>query len=198
MPLVLDLDGVLRLWDPSIIQDAERDHGLPDGALRDAILSDRELLGRATTGVISDAEWRSSIGERLAGRYGSAASGAVAAWSESRGAVDAEVLEIVRQQRRLRTVVVLSNATDRLQADLEALQLTHELDAIISSASLGVAKPDHRVFTITCERLGVTPGCCLFVDDDASNVRAASAVGLRTHQFRTPSALEQFLTRFSE
>ena len=36
-PLVLDLDGVLRLWDPAIIAGAERDTWLPVGSLERAV-----------------------------------------------------------------------------------------------------------------------------------------------------------------
>jgi hypothetical protein len=45
-PLILDLDGVLRLWDPAIIAGAEASHGLPAGTLADACSATRRGSSR--------------------------------------------------------------------------------------------------------------------------------------------------------
>jgi len=55
-PLILDLDGVLGLWDPAIIADAEASHGLPTGVLADAVFRDAARLEQAVTGRLTDAQ----------------------------------------------------------------------------------------------------------------------------------------------
>jgi HAD superfamily hydrolase (TIGR01509 family) len=64
--------------------------------------------------------------------------------------------------------------------------------AVISGRE-GVMKPDPAIFTLTCERYGLTPGETLFVDDSARNVAAARAVGLQAHHFADPAALRPAL-----
>ncbi len=43
------------------------------------------------------------------------------------------------------------------------------LDASILSFDVGLVKPDHRIYVVACDRLGVEPGDCLFVGDGGSN-----------------------------
>jgi putative hydrolase of the HAD superfamily len=192
-PLILDLDGVLRRWDPAIVTDAEADHGLPAGALARAAFGDPTRLMQAVTGRLTDAQWRRAIADELAAAYGDAGRDAVAQWSVPAGAVHTEVLALVRRERARRTVAILSNATDRLDDDLLRLGLHGEVDVVFNSAVLGHAKPGHRVFREVCARLDAAPGDCAFVDDSLQNVTAAVEVGLAGHHFTTVDGLRAFL-----
>ena len=192
-PLIIDLDGVLRIWDPNIITDAEKTSGLPTGALSAAAFGDDELLIRAITGAISDEEWRREIAGRLAAHFGDAAFAAVKLWSKSAGTVDSEVLAVIRDERRRREVAILSNATTRLDSDLSRLGLCEEVDHVINSSDLGVAKPDPLIFLRACELLHRAAEDCLFVDDTFANARAATSAGLRAHHYTNVDGLRSFL-----
>lgn len=193
--LIIDLDGVLRTWAGQGTAAIEQRHGLPAGALTAVAFAPGRLVP-AVTGRITDAAWRAGVAEELTRRHGAGGRDAVREWSAPVGEVDADVLAVVRAQRRLRTVALLSNATDRLRSDLRALSLDEEVDAVFSSAELGVAKPEPEVFTRVCDALDLAPGQCLFVDDSVGHVAAAAAVGLTVHHFRSASALEEFLGRW--
>jgi putative hydrolase of the HAD superfamily len=78
-PLITDLDGVLRLWNPEIISAAESRYGLPPRTLQGAVLEDLGVLRAVTTGEVSDNQWRAGIAERLCDRFGPRAEEAVAA-----------------------------------------------------------------------------------------------------------------------
>ena len=78
-------------------------------------------------------------------------------------------------------MALLSNATTRLRADLARLALDRELDEVFSSAELGLAKPDPRVFRVVCDRPSTAPGECAFVDDTRGHVAAATAADLVGH-----------------
>ncbi len=190
--LVIDLDGVLRSWAGQQTGDVEQRHGLPAGSLT-AVAFAPDRLVPAVTGRTTDAAWRAGIAEELTRRHGVEGTAAVREWSAPVGEVDAEVLAVVRAQRRVRRVALLSNATDRLGSDLRALSLDREFDAVFSSAELGVAKPEREVFVRVCAALGLAPEQCLFVDDDAGHVAAASAVGLTAHHHRSVAGLAEFL-----
>lgn len=179
-----------------ILSSAEERHGLPPGALRSAVLEDAQTLSAVTTGAISDDEWRSGIGHRLQGRFGRPGLQAVREWSESVGEVDSAVLELVRRERRQgRPVAILSNATDRLRSDLRRLGLDVEVDAILNSSELGVAKPDREVFRQAARVMGVPLRGCLFVDDTPEHVDAAAELGIVAHHYVGPAALAEFFDR---
>jgi putative hydrolase of the HAD superfamily len=190
--LIVDLDGVLRKWDRHSFPVFESEYGLPPGSMA-AVAFHPDRLLPAITGRVGDDEWRAGIRAELAARHGQPGAAAVDAWSLTRGELDREVLELVGRQRPRRTVAVLTNATSRLAEDLDALGLPARVDAVFSSADLGLAKPDPAAFTQVCTALGVDPRECAFVDDTPANVSAAGDLGMRTHLYRTPAALTAFL-----
>ncbi len=57
----------------------------------------------------------------------------------------------------------------------------------------GVMKPAPRVFQILCERAGLAPADCLFIDDSARNVAGAQAVGMDAVLFIDAATLERDL-----
>jgi 2-haloacid dehalogenase len=57
-----------------------------------------------------------------------------------------------------------------------------------------VIKPDPRIFALLCDRAGLTPGDCLFIDDSAANVAGARDFGMQGECFTTPADLEAALT----
>jgi putative hydrolase of the HAD superfamily len=193
--LLIDLDGVLRRWDARREVPLEVPFGLPAGTVSRTAF-DPPLLEAATTGRITDEEWRRQIVERLVPRYGrEAAAGVVAAWSAPLGRIEAGVLELVRAVRRTSRVCLVSNATTRLERDLEALGLRAELDFVINSSRVGARKPDPRIFAAALEAVGVPAAGVLFVDDTLPIVEAARALGLSAHHFTGMAALEGALRR---
>ena len=51
-------------------------------------------------------------------------------------------------------------------------------DVQVLSYQEGMMKPDHRIYQLTCNRLGVQPDECVFADDNEANVIAAKEVGM--------------------
>jgi putative hydrolase of the HAD superfamily len=91
---------------------------------------------------------------------------------------------------------LLSNSGPEVMARVRADHpLEARFDAVVISCEVGLAKPDPRIFRLCLERLGLSAGAALFVDDRADNVEAAARVGLQTLQFEGPDALEQLWAR---
>ena len=67
------------------------------------------------------------------------------------------------------------------------------LDGRIVSGREGVMKPDAAIFELTCARFGFAPAQALFVDDSATNIAAAQALGFHTCHFTDPAALKPAL-----
>ncbi|MFG2994749.1 HAD family hydrolase [Streptomyces sp. NPDC048257] len=177
--VLCDFDGVLRLWGPDAMTALDRKAGVADGTLAAAAFRPG-LLDAAVTGRISDAQWRQRVAEDLAEVCGSPASAQdlVSGWTALTGRVDTAVLKLLTSLRSRVPVVLVSNATTRLEADLTTLGLADAFDAVVNTARIGVAKPDHRVFRAAAEAVGTELHRCLFIDDTPGHVTAAQTAGL--------------------
>lgn len=195
--LLLDLDGVLRLWDPDLTRDVETAYGLPQGVLRAAAFAPHRL-DPALTGAVDDRTWRESVALELARHHGAAAHAAVEDWMHPAGRVDPDVLEVVRRARTRLRVVLLTNATSRLEADLELLGLADEVDGSVSSAQLGLAKPDPDVFSRAALRNNLMLSEIAYVDADPANIATAEVLGIRSHLYEDVEGLSEFVAELVE
>jgi putative hydrolase of the HAD superfamily len=195
--LLIDLDGVIRHWSSQARATAQAEHqaGLPAGAIAGAAFAP-DLLTPAIAGAISDEEWRRRIAARLSAEFpGAAVAAAVEAWSASPGEVDAAVLDLVRHARRRATVVLVTNATSRLDRDLARLGLTEEFDHVVNSSAIGWIKPQREIFDHALRVAAARPLETLFVDDRADFVAEAVRLGLLGHHFRDVAGLASELAR---
>ena len=94
--LLIDLDGVLRRWDPAPMIAVEVKYGLKPASLLETSMS-WDIYRPAMAGEISDEEWMGLVASRLP-RDGSEAAAAVAEWQAYRGEVDPEALAFVRER----------------------------------------------------------------------------------------------------
>ena len=52
-------------------------------------------------------------------------------------------------------------------------------DVIVESSKAGIRKPDPRIYQIACEKLGVAPAACVYLDDLGVNCKPAAELGMR-------------------
>jgi putative hydrolase of the HAD superfamily len=193
--LLLDLDGVLRIWPADADAQVEHSTGVPAQTIRAAAFAP-ELLHLAVTGRISDEEWRRRIAVRLARQLTARrAERAVRLWSASAGVIDPAVLAVVRACRLQIPVCLLTNATTRLRADLDRLGLSGEFDFVVNSAEVAAMKPHAAIFQAALRLAGVPPPGTLYVDDTREHVAAAQQLGIRGHLFRGVEDLTQELVQ---
>jgi len=181
--LLIDLDGVLRHFDLAVAAAAEARHGLEAGAvLRTAFAWG--WLRPALTGAISHDEWIAAVATELGNAE------AVAEWQQDTGTIDAQALAVVREFRAAGIPVVLvTNATDRLDGALAASGLDTEFDAVVNSSRIGYHKPSREFFASACAAAATPPARCLLLDDDDRNVRGARVAGLAALRYSGPADL---------
>ncbi len=74
---------------------------------------------------------------------------------------------------------LISNWDTRLAGLIEGLGLSAHLSAVVSSAQVGLHKPDPRIFELACDRLGVAPAEAAHVGDHRyADIVGAEAVGM--------------------
>jgi putative hydrolase of the HAD superfamily len=82
-------------------------------------------------------------------------------------------------------LALLTNNVREWEARWRAMLPVDELfEVVVDSAFVGVRKPDPAIYRLTCERLGVAPERCVFVDDVEVNCTAAAELGMAAVRFR--------------
>ncbi|MFC9288685.1 HAD-IA family hydrolase [Streptomyces sp. NPDC057052] len=191
--VLCDVDNVIRTFDSTHLESLERVAGVAEGTTKKVAFSP-EAVGPLLLGRITEQEWVASIAAGLAGLVDEETGWALGtALLESPFRADVTVLELLRRARVRVPLVLVTNATLGLERDLEAMGLTELADEVVSSARVGLAKPDRRIFELGAARAGVRPDRCLFVDDSPENVEAAAALGMTAVHFRTAADLERAL-----
>ena len=61
------------------------------------------------------------------------------------------------------------------------------MDVIVISGEVGMRKPDPEIFTLTTDKLGLSPEECVFVDDHPGHLKAAQEAGMKTVLHREPA-----------
>lgn len=187
--LVLDFGGVIS-------KTLFETHALSEAALG---LAPGTLTWRGPFDPASDAPWRAmqagGMTERDYWALRMRETGALVgeAWSEFpqfvgrvRGADPAAVIRpealaaIARARAAGHRLAILSNELDLFYgADFRAkLPFLAELDLIVDATHTGILKPDPRAFRLVTEGLGLPPAACVFVDDQARNLKGAEAIGM--------------------
>jgi putative hydrolase of the HAD superfamily len=190
--LVIDLDGVIRHWDPSYYEEAEEHLGIPLGTITTVAFAD-DRLARAMDGRTSFSEWCAEIGTEVAGLHGVEAALVAETWAEAGWRIDDSVLDLVAAARQAVPVALLSNASTNLLEDLDRSGISEAFDAIIGSAHVGAAKPSELAFQAAAGAIGVPFARCLFVDDTLGHVEAARRLGARAEVFRDAEELAELL-----
>jgi putative hydrolase of the HAD superfamily len=76
-------------------------------------------------------------------------------------------------------LAVVSNFDERLPELLEGLGLARRVDAVVTSAALGLAKPNPAIFRRAVEELGVEPAAAIHVGDHGlEDIEGAQGAGL--------------------
>jgi len=111
--------------------------------------------------------------------------------------INPTMLALLHELRPHYKLAVLSNAWQRTMEawllDIEP-RLKGIFDEVVSSAAVGIAKPDPAVYRLTLERLHVAPNDALFIDDLSRNTVSAEATGLPSIVFESPEQLRKALT----
>jgi putative hydrolase of the HAD superfamily len=174
--LVLDYGGVLT----TNVFDSFRDFCVSEGLEPDAVKglfradpNARRLVRAVETGDIAESEFSERFGallgvadterliDRLFGGMGP----------------DEAMLDAVRNARAqgVRTGLI-SNSMGEGRYDRAAFP--ELFDGVVISGEVGLHKPQPEIFELGCERIGLPPAECVFVDDLRENCEGAEAVGM--------------------
>jgi epoxide hydrolase-like predicted phosphatase len=95
-------------------------------------------------------------------------------WTEYLGTLNTELAGYFGGLRpRYRTALLSNSFVGAREREQERYGFGDITDLIVYSHEVGVAKPDPRIYRLTCDRLGVLPDQMVFLDDRAEYVEGA-------------------------
>jgi putative hydrolase of the HAD superfamily len=114
---------------------------------------------------------------------------------EGRDWINPDMAALIRELKPHYRLAVLSNTFDPEMEYLiaETHGLKDIFDVVISSAKVGLAKPEPEIYEVTLEQLNVAAAEALFIDDMPRNTNAAEALGIPSIVFESPSQLRREL-----
>jgi 2-haloacid dehalogenase len=113
-------------------------------------------------------------------------------------AIDGTVEILLELSRAGVPLYALTNfSAETFPAQRDRFAFLSAFDGIVVSGEEGVIKPDPRIFRILLERYAVVPAHAVFVDDNAANAAAATALGMHGIHFRSPRQLRDELAALS-
>lgn len=186
--VIFDLGGVVLGSPFGGFARLEGHLGLPEGTIADHILSAGEdgAFFRLERGDLATAEFPAAFAAETR-----------AAGTEIDGALVLDAIgESTRPRRRMLEAVEAIEArglrvgviTNNWRADDAAWDgLRDRFDVFVESHEVGLRKPDPRIYRLACDRLGVEPSDCVFLDDIGSNLKPARAMGMTTIKVDDPA-----------
>jgi epoxide hydrolase-like predicted phosphatase len=195
--VVFDIGGVLEITSgaepsagfPKMVAAWEARLGMELGVLsaRIRVLNERlERVGKdGALGTCTEAEWREGL--RLATGMDQAQTDAFIEdfWDVYLGELNGELAAYFSGLRpRYRTALLSNSFVGARERERDRYHFEEMTDLIIYSHEEGMAKPDPRIFELTCARLGVLPREVVFLDDVEPSVTAARALGIHALLFR--------------
>lgn len=191
--VVFDIGGVLIDWNPAYLYRKL----LPDEAAVSAFLSEvcTSAWNEQFDAGLPFAEGIATLAERHPERV-ALIEAYWLRWHEMLGGEVAGTAEILR---RLKTAGVPVHAISNWSAETfprakDIYPFLGLFDVLVVSGTEKLVKPDAAIFERFLERAGVRAEECIFIDDNAANIAAATALGFHTEHFRTAEALEARLT----
>ena len=174
--LLVDFGGVLT----TNVFDSFRafcvDQGLDPDSIRRLFREDPEAL-RLVRGLETGAVTEEQFGERFGALLGIGQTAGLVDRMFSGLQPDEAMLGALRTARAagIRTGLI-SNSMGAGRYDRDAFP--ELFDGVVISGDVGLHKPQPEIFRLGCERVGLEPGECVFVDDLRENCEGAEAVGM--------------------
>lgn len=180
--LVFDMGNVLMRFDGEYFARAFTD------TEEDAQLLHRALFGRMEwslldAGVISHETMRRLAAARLPERLLPNLDACIQGWPALSEPLEPVNDLAIRMKDEGMGVYLLSNASTRIGEQLENMPAFPIMDGWVVSAFERIMKPDPEIYLVLCDRYGLDPASCLFIDDNPDNCEGARVAGMRPYLF---------------
>ncbi|HEU5441453.1 MAG TPA: HAD-IA family hydrolase, partial [Ktedonobacterales bacterium] len=136
-------------------------------------------------GTLTEAEWRAEL--QVATGMDDAQTDIFLDdfWNVYLGELNVELADYFAGLRpRYRTALLSNSFIGARERECGRYRFDEMCDLIIYSHEVGIAKPDPRIYELTCQRLSLQPAEIVFLDDAPRCVAGAHDAGLHTILYR--------------
>jgi putative hydrolase of the HAD superfamily len=103
-----------------------------------------------------------------------------------------EVLEIARKLSDSYPMGIINNESRELnEFRIRKFELRNYFKVFVSSCSVGIRKPDERIYRLALDLTQQSADECCFIDDRQVNIETAARVGMRTVLMQNPDQLKK-------
>lgn len=181
--IIFDIGGVLEIT-PDLGPDKkwEQKLNLQPGELNQRL---GDVWRDGSVGTISIEQVHQSIGEIMNWDKSQVNEFMDDVWHEYLGTLNGELAEYFRGLRpKYQTAIISNSFVGAREKEANHYQFDTICDLIIYSHEVGLRKPDPRIFSLACERLGLQPNEVIFVDDHKEVYASAVEMGMHCIEFR--------------
>ncbi len=190
--VISDFGGVLSSPLADAFAAVQEQSGIPSAAIGRAMAQITERDGanplfELECGRMSEADFLAQIGREIEAELGRpAAMHRFATHYFAALHPNAEMIDLMRgiAERGHRMAILTNNVREWEPLWRSMLPVDEIFELVVDSAFVGLRKPDPKIYRLTCDRLGVEPQACLFVDDIEINCTAAEELGMTAVHFR--------------
>jgi len=182
--LIWDCGGVLvRTEDPSGRREWEQKLGLPRYDIDRVVLGSKAWI-QAQCGEIPEEAYWTEVRVHLGLNERAIQDLRRDFYAGDR--INPVVLDVITRLRPHYKQAILSNAVPSLLEMLrDRFQIVHLFDVIITSASIGVMKPDPHAYRAALDALRLRAEETVFIDDLRENIQGAKQLGMHAIHFET-------------
>jgi putative hydrolase of the HAD superfamily len=189
--IISDFGGVLTTPLSAVFAGFQEKVGIPPEALRDAITAitardGAHPLFELECGRMTEVDFMRGLEEQMSADLGHDVS--MQAFTDHYWAVlehNDAMIAFLREARDAgyRLALLTNNVVEWEPRWRPNWPIDELFEFVVDSGFVGIRKPDHRIYEMTLERLGLPAGDCVFIDDLEPNIVAAREVGMHPVHF---------------
>ena len=106
-------------------------------------------------------------------------------WEETLGGFNQGTIDIHDEliANEIPTFAITNFSWEKWVSCLPEWPFLEKFDGVVVSGLEGLVKPDPRLYRVFCERYGLSPETCVFIDDSEANVVSARKFGMQAIHF---------------
>jgi 2-haloacid dehalogenase len=114
-------------------------------------------------------------------------------WKETLGGFIQETIDVHDElvAAEVPTFAITNFSWEKWVSCLGEWPFLEKFDGVVVSGLERLVKPDPRIYRLFCDRYGLAPESCVFVDDNLANVVAARSVGMHAVHFTSGKELRK-------
>ncbi len=181
--IIFDMGNVLIVYKPERILD---NVGVFDKEDRELLLNEvfhSEEWRFADAGEISAIDIYTRCSQRLPQRLHDIANQVILHWFEPLEPIPGMAEFAEENKKQGREIFLLTNAPDTVRKYVHIVPGIEYFDGIVVSSEIKMEKPHANIYNYVCDKYGLLPEECLFIDDIQENVDGAEAVGMHGYRF---------------